>query len=418
MPTFHDPLADAAEASEAMRGLAHASRVFDDPADTYTVFGDLTAAMRSLRQVLDQLAATHLAHRDRAHHDDGDHLAGDRSALAAADELHQAGTLLDQAHDHLNAAFSHSGRIAWHPEPAVDRDAARERLAARLDGDPATATTTVQAGTLTLAVWPDTPVGEHQRYAYRITDTTAGQELEGRDLFTGAGRPVDPDHAIRDLATFLGAAGEARQYALDHPDSEPEHAGLFPGWVAEAARTNVDALTELTEPAEQTAPAEASRPERRWISVVFLQGEEADEVLDLIDRDGTDAAIEHLTGYDYGEETTQAALENGYAYDEPPTGALDRLVTGDDGYILTYNPFAGHVSLLREHHTPPADAFGHAGVVSAREAVGGIGGPAPEPAPSPAPTQAVSERSRRAPDPSWFEHPGVAAVKQSRGLSL
>ena len=66
MPTFRDPLTDAAEASEAMRGLAHASRVFDDPADTYTVFGDLTATMRSLRQVLDQLANTHLAHRDRA----------------------------------------------------------------------------------------------------------------------------------------------------------------------------------------------------------------------------------------------------------------------------------------------------------------------------------------------------------------
>ncbi|MFX4273296.1 hypothetical protein ACQBAR_00705 [Propionibacteriaceae bacterium Y1685] len=400
MPTFHDPIADAAEASEAMRGLAHASRVFDDPADTYTVFGNLTATMRSLRQVLDQLAATHLAHRNRAHHDDGDQLAGDRSALAAADELHQAGTLLDQAHDHLNAAFSHSGRIAWHPEPAQ----------ASLDHDPATSTAT--AGTLRLTVWPDTPVGEHQRYAYRITDTTTGQELEGRDLFTGAGQPVDGDHAIRDLAAFLGAAGEARQYALDRPDSTPEHAGLFPGWVAEAARTNTDALTELT---EQTEPAETSGPARRWVSVVFLQGEEADQVLDVIERDGTPAAIEHLKGWDYGQETTQAALENGYVYDEPPTGALDRVVTGEDGYTLTYNPFAGHVSLLREHHTPSADTLEDLGVVPAREATAGIGAPAPEPAPK---QQAASERPRRTPDPSWFEHPGVAAVKQSRGLSL
>lgn len=406
MPTFHDPLTDAAEASEAMRGLAHASRVFDDPADTYTVFGDLTATMRSLRQVLDQLAATHLAHRDRAHHDDGDHLAGDRSALAAADELHQAGTLLDQAHDRLDAAFSHSGRIAWHPDPV-----------AGLDHETPTPATTATAAALRLTVWPDAPVGEHQRYAYRITDTTSGQELEGRDLFTGAGQPVDPDHAIRDLATFLGAAGEARQYALDNPDSEPEHAGLFPEWVAEAARTNADALTELTEPAEAepTPASEASEPGRRWISVVFLQGEEADQVLNVIDRDGTDAAIEHLAGYDYGEETTQAALENGYVYDEPPTGALDRVVTGEDGYTLTYNPFAGHVSLLREHHTPPADALEDPAVVPAREAIAGIGTPTPEPAPK---HQATSERPRRAPDPSWFEHPGVAAVKQSRGLSL
>lgn len=40
-------------------------------------------------------------------------------------------------------------------------------------------------------------------------------------------------------------------------------------------------------------------------------------MLAIIDRDGTDAAIEHLTGFDMGEETTQAALVNGYIYDEP-----------------------------------------------------------------------------------------------------
>lgn len=413
MPTFHDPLADAAEASEAMRGLAHASRVFDDPADTYAVFGDLTATMRSLRQVLDQVASTHLAHRDRAFDDGGDHLAGDRSALAAAEELRRAGTRLDQAHDHLNAAFSHSGRIAWHPEPVADRDAARERLAARLDGDPAT--TTVRAGTLTLAVWPDAPVSEHQRYAYRITDTASGQELEGRDLFTGAGQPVDPERAIRDLATFLSAAGEARQYALDNPDSEPENASLFPGWVAEAARTNADALTEVSELAGEDPAAGASGLGRRWISVVFLQGEEADQVLDLIDRDGTAAVIEHLKGWDYGEETTQAALENGYVYDEPPTGALDRVVTSEDGYTLTYNPLVGHVGLLREHHTPSTDALEDPGAVLAGEMITGIGATTPEPVSRNA---AAAERPRRAPDPSWFEHPGVTAVKQSRGLSL
>ena len=41
MPTFQNPTADAAEASEALRGLAHATRVFEEPADTYTVLGDL-----------------------------------------------------------------------------------------------------------------------------------------------------------------------------------------------------------------------------------------------------------------------------------------------------------------------------------------------------------------------------------------
>ena len=38
-------------------------------------------------------------------------LARRPEALAAADELHQACTLIDQAHDRLNAAMTHSDRI-------------------------------------------------------------------------------------------------------------------------------------------------------------------------------------------------------------------------------------------------------------------------------------------------------------------
>lgn len=282
MPTFHDPLADADEASAALRGLAHTTRSFDDPAQTYRVLGDLLAGVRSLEQVLDQLATAHITHRGRAHDDSGDHLAGAHAALAAADELHRSRILLDQAEVRLNAAFSYSGRIAWHPEPA-------------------------------------------------------------------------------------------------------RH-----------------------EPATTTAV-------RRWISVVFLQGSEADEVLDLIDRDGTDAAIEQLKSYDYGDETTQAALENGHVYDEPPTGALDRAVIDEAGYALTYNTFAGYVSLLRQHNIAPQDALDESEVVSVQDAIGASQRPS---APDPTAATAIPKASaRREPDASWFEHPGVAAVQRSRGLS-
>lgn len=410
MPTFHDPLADAAEASEALRGLAHASRVFDDPADTYTVFGDLVSGVRSLRQVLDQLASTHLNARDRAFDDNGDPAAGAVSALAAADELHQAGTLLDQAYDRLDAAFTHSGRIAWRPAPVVDREAARERLAARLDGDPTPATTTVQAGTLTLAVWPDAPVGEHQRYAYRITNTTIGQELEGRDLFAGAGTPVDPDRALRDLATFLSAAGEARQYALDQPGSSSEHEGLFPAWVAEAARTNTDALAELS---EHTGSEPEQSVGRRWLNVAFFQGEEADAVLDLIDRDGTETAIAHLSGYDYGEETTQAALENGYVYDDqPPTGSTDRTVQ-DSGYALTYNHALGHVGLYREFDTPPDPATHEAG-----QPASALVNEQPRRDPALAREASAARRAALGADRAWYAGPASASTGSPRGLSL
>ena len=223
MPTFQNPTADAAEASEALRGLTHATRVFGDPADTYAVLGDLLAGVRSLRQVLDQLATAHVTNRVRAYDDAGDQSSGATSALAATAELQQGAALLDGVHDRVDAAMSVSGRIAWRPE-------------------------------------------------------------------------TEPD------------------------------------------------------PVSQSS---------RWVSVVFLQGQDADEALTIIDRHGTDAAIEHLAGFDMGEETTQAALVNGYVYDEPPTGPLDRVVE-EGGYVLTYNLDHGHVSLLRTHpeareiETPPA----------------------------------------------------------------
>ena len=210
MPTFQNPTTDAAEASEALRGLAHASRVFEDPADTYGVLGDLLAGVRSLRQVLDQLATTHVTNRVRAHDDAGDQTAGANYALAATAELQQAAALLDGVYDRVDAAMAASGRIAWHPAP--------------------------------------------------------------------------------------------------------------------------------------TAPG----PMSRWVSVVFLQGQDADEVLTIIDRDGTDAAIEHLAGFDMGEETTQAAFVNGYVYNTIPTGPLDHTTT-TGVYTLTYNHDHGHVSLLRAH---------------------------------------------------------------------
>ncbi|MCC9053509.1 hypothetical protein LOK55_04185 [Microbacterium sp. F2E] len=270
MPTFDDPTTDATEASEALRGLAHASRTFTDPADTYRVLGDVLYGVRSLRQVLDQLATTHLTYRVRAHDDAGDQAAGATSALAAADELHQAATILDGVHDRVDAAMSHSGRIAWYDAP------------------------------------------------------------------------------------------------------------------------------------EQAAP---ERAPSRWISVVFLEGEEADRVLDVIARRGTDAAIEHLAGHDYGEDTTRDALENGYVYDTVPEGALDRTATRDV-YTLTYSPFLGHVNLLREYDAVPDPAL--------------LGIDTSEPVTRHAERAPVTRASRREAaqtEPDWFAGSRRTTPGAGRGLS-
>ena len=264
MPTFTNPLADAVEASEALRALAHASRSVDDPAVLYPVIGDLLVGVGALGQILRQLADAHTIHQTRALDDAGNPASGQAWALGAADELRQAAALLERVEERVDSASRRASRVAWQPEPTLDR---------------------------------------------------------------------------------------------------------------------------------------------QFISVIFLQGEEAEQVLDLLNQDGPDVAITHLAQWDYGEETTQAAMENGYVYDTPPLGALDRSTTAGI-YTLTYNPFHSYVSLLREQTSPEEPP-----------------GPEPTQAPAPAvtmisrPSHVTVKAKVRAPEP--FTSPARSSVSApARGLAL
>ena len=260
MPTFHDPGADAGEASEAFRGLAHATRTFESPQDLYGVLGDLLSGVRSLKQVLDQIAAAHIKNRPRAFNDHGDHSVGSKDALAAAAELHQAATLIDQVEERLVTATSAASRVAWHEVPASE------------------------------------------------------------------------------------------------------------------------------------APTVA-----RWFNVVFLQGQEADEVLEMIDADGALAGLNHLKYWDYGDETTSAAMENGYVYDAPPSGPHEHEMSDGD-YHLAYSHAFAHVALFRIHAVDTVDRL-------------------PDDARSLAAPSAPS-RARESQRVSWFEPASITAVKRQSGLGL
>jgi hypothetical protein len=93
-----------------------------------------------------------------------------------------------------------------------------------------------------------------------------------------------------------------------------------------------------------------NEPTSRWISVTFLQGEAADEALDMILRGGAATAIAQLRSHDHGDATTDAALTNGYVYDNIPAGSTDRAIEDlGSPYALTYSAQYRYVSLLRRH---------------------------------------------------------------------
>lgn len=70
--------------------------------------------------------------------------------------------------------------------------------------------------------------------------------------------------------------------------------------------------------------------------VFFAQGEEADEILEIIDQKGERAALEYMKQWHYpGEHMTRA---------EPGHGSDDKIFE-KDGYILSYNTRIGYVGL-------------------------------------------------------------------------
>jgi len=94
--------------------------------------------------------------------------------------------------------------------------------------------------------------------------------------------------------------------------------------------------------------------ESRWVSVAFLQADDADRVIGKIRRYGPAAGISYLRRWDHGEETTDAALTNGYVYDCIPSGTTDQtFVQPESQYALTYSAPHRYVSLLRRYPTKP-----------------------------------------------------------------
>lgn len=74
--------------------------------------------------------------------------------------------------------------------------------------------------------------------------------------------------------------------------------------------------------------------------VVFMQGDDADEPLRIIDESGEDAAIEYLAQWD---------MEPGEMTDEPASGTDDDVHETDDGFRLSYNTRLGYIGLEKVH---------------------------------------------------------------------
>lgn len=104
----------ARDLSAQARTLAHSTKDVPAPFDSYTILGELVAAVDDLEQVCRQLGAWH------SNVVDGEHYAGEDSrgdgatgTVTAAAELERAAAALDAAATALRDAHSANGVVRW-----------------------------------------------------------------------------------------------------------------------------------------------------------------------------------------------------------------------------------------------------------------------------------------------------------------
>lgn len=114
MPTFEDPAADATEAEQALRGLAHATRRIEDPTQIYAVLGSVSHAIASLNQALHQIGSFHDEHGART-----DATIIDPRQTGAAYrtswDLHRAAEMLNSVGKSIDSAHASEATIVYQP---------------------------------------------------------------------------------------------------------------------------------------------------------------------------------------------------------------------------------------------------------------------------------------------------------------
>jgi hypothetical protein len=113
MPTFANPAADADEVREAVRGLACATRVIDDPTDVYAILGAITSALASMAQSLHQLGDFHDGPASKQMWTNGDHHEGRAASYRVSWELHRAAEMLHQVTKGIERAHEIEATIAY-----------------------------------------------------------------------------------------------------------------------------------------------------------------------------------------------------------------------------------------------------------------------------------------------------------------
>ena len=170
-------------------------------------------------------------------------------------------------------------------------------------------------------------------------------ELETRGPGTAAvlGDLRDAAAAMRQVIDRIATAN-----ALPGHPAAARAAGLQIGDELHQAGTALEASTTRLAGAvtafEEAASAPTEGPE--WVQVVSLSGQDATEALDLLEEEGPHMTAVFLSGWDFGTETDDQAVEQHATREHLPLIAGEQAMTVD-AYTIIANPGREQIAMYR-----------------------------------------------------------------------
>lgn len=182
-----------------------------------------------------------------------------------------------------------------------------------------------------------------RQYSWRIT-LPNGRTFKARDIWTGASGMGDRGarNMTATLLGYLDAFAEAQDY------EHSENRNLFPKGLREWATQNSDEIGMARFEIENPEP-EAKPKRRRYSEVIFMQGDEAEQVLTKLahiegvvvhgaTEESIAEAVEYLSQWDHGEDHRVTDTLGAGTHDD---------VAEHNGYVLTWNVGLTYVGLSR-----------------------------------------------------------------------
>ena len=76
----------------------------------------------------------------------------------------------------------------------------------------------------------------------------------------------------------------------------------------------------------------------KYRNIVFVQGEEAEKVLNILDKQGEEAALNYLLQWNYGDSPEEER-------EDQPWGNSD-IIYKKDNFVMSYNEKIGYAGLI------------------------------------------------------------------------